>query len=389
MLAKRSHRVWLQSRIAFTLTELLIVIAIIGLLASSVMFAMWGAMEKAKEARTRTQIAKLNDLLMTRWNSYRTRAISLEWDLSNLSASDRQAIQQNPRLMQEMRLNLLRDLMRFEMPDRREDVSDDPVTFSIGVAPNQVTIQGVSRSLPTLGVNIDRRATQNGTRPFDDWTEEYEDSECLYMIVASIRDLGTTGLDFLREGEIGDLDGDGMPEILDAWGRPIAFVRWPAGFVAHPGNDFTWGTSDDVPQYSDLQTVIVDSVDANYVAPEVYDPFDPLRVDRRPAVDIPAAQGSGDGKYYFNFALYPLVFSAGPDGIDGIVRNNRVQSATTTSFHYYRTSQNPHADPGKGRNDPYSVLPGNPGTGRRLGEPFETDGHPGYADNIHNHALGG
>jgi hypothetical protein len=61
------------------------------------------------------------------------------------------------------------------------------------------------------------------------------------MIIASIRDLGTNGLDFLREDEIGDLDGDGMPEILDAWGRPIAFLRWPAGFVAHPGNDFHLG----------------------------------------------------------------------------------------------------------------------------------------------------
>jgi prepilin-type N-terminal cleavage/methylation domain-containing protein len=390
---RRSRLGFFPARIAFTLIELLIVIAIIGLLASSVLFAMWGAMEQAREARTRTQIAKLNELLNSRWNSYRTRAIPIEWDLNNLDETVRQAIRKDPRAMQELRLNLLRDLMRFEIPDRREDVDDAPVTFAVTYRASgtvySATIQGAARSRPPLVREYYRRATQSGARDFDDWTDEHEDSECLYMIIASIRDLGSNGLDFLHEDEIGDLDGDAMPEILDAWGRPISFLRWPAGFVAHPGNDFTWDTSDDVPSYSELQSVILDSTDANYVAAEIYDPFDPLRVDRRAAVDIPAAEGNGDGKYYFNFSLYPLVFSAGPDGIYGIVRHNRVETVVTESFHYYRTSQNPHAPSGKGRNDPYSVLPWNPGTGRRLGEPFESDGQQGYADNIHNHALEG
>jgi prepilin-type N-terminal cleavage/methylation domain-containing protein len=397
---RRSRQGIFRTRIAFTLTELLVVIAIIGILASSVLFTMWGAMEMAREARTRTQIAKLNELLMSRWNSYRTRAISVDRDLESLSENVRQAIRNDPRAMQEIRLNLLRDLMRFEMPDRREDVwprddikNNGPVTFTItyraGGTSQSATLTGGLHRWPTLGREYYRRVTQNGSRDFNEWTEQYEDSECLYMIIASIRDLGTNGLDFLREDEIGDLDGDGMPEILDAWGRPIAFLRWPAGFVAHPGSDFTWDTSDDIPAYSELQSVIVDSDDTDYVAPEVYDPFDPLRVDRRAAVDMPAAEGEGDGRYYFNYALYPLVFSAGRDGIYGIVRHNQVAESATAPFRYYRTSQNPHAPTGKGRNDPYSVLPWNPGTGRRLGEPFETDGQQGYADNIHNHALGG
>jgi prepilin-type N-terminal cleavage/methylation domain-containing protein len=67
----RTRRHLLPVRVAFTLTELLAVIAIIGILASSVLFAMWGAIEMAKEARTRTQITKLNELLMTRWEGYR------------------------------------------------------------------------------------------------------------------------------------------------------------------------------------------------------------------------------------------------------------------------------------------------------------------------------
>ena len=50
------------------------------------------------------------------------------------------------------------------------------------------------------------------------------------MILASIRDGDITGLDFFTEGEIGDVDNDGMPEILDPWGVPIYFLRWAPGF---------------------------------------------------------------------------------------------------------------------------------------------------------------
>ncbi|MCL4206881.1 MAG: type II secretion system GspH family protein [Pirellulaceae bacterium] len=362
-----SRRRRLPARIAFTLTELLAVIAIIGILASSILFAMWGAIEMAKEARTRTQITKLNELLMTRWEGYQTRAIRLGLPV---------AVRQNARVAATARLNAMRDLMRMEMPDRISDVTDLPVVV-YGTAPNEVRL-----AAPSLWYEYRRRATQNGTRPITDWSNTYQDSECLYMIVASIRDLDSNGLDFLHEGEIGDLDGDGMPEILDAWGRPIAFIRWPAGFIAHPGLDFTWGTVDDIPAYTDLQTFTVDG--AGYVVPENRDPFDPLQLDKRASVPIPAAGGTGDGVYYFNFAMYPLVCSGGPDQALDIVRYD-FQPATPDviePFDYYRyLAANAH---GGWKNDPYSILPN---SGRRLGEPFVQS--YGYVDNIHNHATGG
>jgi prepilin-type N-terminal cleavage/methylation domain-containing protein len=112
----------LPTRIAFTLTELLVVIAIIGILASSVLFAMWGAMEMAREARTRTQITKLNELLMTRWNSYRTRAISVDRDLESLSENVRQAIRNDPSRDAGNPPEPVARPDAFEMPDRREDV---------------------------------------------------------------------------------------------------------------------------------------------------------------------------------------------------------------------------------------------------------------------------
>ena len=36
--------------------------------------------------------------------------------------------------------------------------------------------------------------------------------------------------------DIGDIDGDGAPEFLDGWGKPIRCIRWPAGFVPSPAD---------------------------------------------------------------------------------------------------------------------------------------------------------
>ena len=45
--------------------------------------------------------------------------------------------------------------------------------------------------------------------------------KCLYMIVSLgfVDELG--GRDLFNESSIGDTDGDGFPEFLDAWGTPI------------------------------------------------------------------------------------------------------------------------------------------------------------------------
>ena len=325
----------------------------------------------AREARTRAQIAKLHELLMTRWEEYQTRAVRLDLPPN---------VRRNARVAATIRLNALRDLMRMEMPDRMEDVADPPVNCSPGGFP------AVELPIPSLLREYRRRATST-------WTAEFQDSECLYMIIASIRTPEGNGLDFLHEGEIGDLDGDGMPEILDAWGRPIAFIRWPAGFVAHPGLDFLWDPPDDgdnIPSYSDLQTIVKDETriptsppapaGARYVAAEVRDPFDPLRLDDRYSEPMP---NGNTAHYFFNFAMYPLVCSAGRDQEMHLVRYDfdPATPEVIEPFDYYRNlAVNPH---GGWRNDPYSILPA---SGRRLGEPFLESF--GYVDNIHNHALG-
>ena len=57
-------------RTGFTLVELLMVIMLIGILTTFVLVALAGVTEKAKEDRTKAQIAKIHELIMGKWESY-------------------------------------------------------------------------------------------------------------------------------------------------------------------------------------------------------------------------------------------------------------------------------------------------------------------------------
>ncbi|MCE5302216.1 MAG: type II secretion system GspH family protein, partial [Planctomycetaceae bacterium] len=59
----------------FTLIELLVTITIIGILAGMVMGVLRTARESARESATRATIAKLNNIIMNRYESYLTRRV--------------------------------------------------------------------------------------------------------------------------------------------------------------------------------------------------------------------------------------------------------------------------------------------------------------------------
>lgn len=365
---KPSRNLLRRPRRGFTLIELLTVVLVISILASTLLFALYGSVQEAKQERAKVQVQRISELVMSRWDSYRTRAVRMSMP-AGLNAYPVSAAQ--------ARLWALRDLMRLELPDRKTDVLDDPMLYTISYAGGSAsgTIQ-IAR--PSASRTFLRKANAVGAA----WTDEYQDSECLYMILGSIRENGTNGLAFLQEGETGDKDGDGMSEVWDPWGNPIAFLRWPCGMAEHPGADMTSGTGDDIPTYSNLQLIMFDASTGN-LSDDVYDPFDPLRVDRRASVampNLPSPPPSPAPQYHFNFALYPLVASAGADGDLDFVRFDFDPANPTTlvTFHYFRNTSNPNGP----ANDPWSILPT---CGRRLGEPFV--GTAGYADNITNHLV--
>lgn len=342
-------------RSAFTLTELLIVIAIIALLSGASLFAMYGIMDEVKADRTKSQIERIGELLNDRWESYHTRVLPLSIPVGS-----------NPQAAAQVRLSAIRDLMRMEMPDRVSDVADNPVTLSP---------LGSSLPVPSLLRAYRRRCAAilgvvGGQPDYSQWTTQHQGAECLYLILTAMNEDGTNAAsDFFSPTEIGDIDGDGMPEIHDGWGRPIEFLRWAPGFP------------------SDRQSG---------VGAAEPDPFDPLKVDPR-WHDIYPSSGTPNPNGNEPYALFPLVFSAGPDGLYDMNTDGAITPAMNGVFHYagtdavYPLITSPTASSTwtwAVRNDPYWIGdPANPSP--LIGTPMDAngDGRLSYSDNIHNHLL--
>jgi len=189
-------------------------------------------------------------------------------------------------------------------------------------------------------------------------------------------------LDFFKETEIDDVDGDGMSEIVDAWGNPIMFFRWAPGFATLRGPDGGWGvagTDDDGANgIDDLGEIgwpgsddMTEMQSRDAVASP--DPFDPMQVDKT-------------GASFVNYALIPLIYSAGPDGIydlddapPGTIPSGGSWPGSYSGFRYINTAPTP--------NDPYTPING----GKSLiGRPVSAGGPPkefNSVDNITNHLL--
>ena len=191
-------------RRGFTLVELLVVIMIISILASTVLFTMFQAMQQARESRAQSQVTKLNELLMARWEAYRTRPVRLLQVSAPGSLAQPvsviRAVRQDPRGMALGRLNAIRDLMRMEMPDRVSDVLNDEKVHTITyfrrdnstIPPTLVPVGNVQVKVmrPSLSREYYRRAVTNtGGNPLLNWTTTHQGAECLYLIIASIRDI--------------------------------------------------------------------------------------------------------------------------------------------------------------------------------------------------------
>lgn len=346
-----------------TLIELLIAIAIIATLATLFLGASNAAMESARAARTKTTIHKIHTLLMERWDSYRTRRVDINPTLLTAierALPDPDDAKARGEALADLRLLATRELMKFEMPDRWSDIIGDTVS----------TYPHISTSnLPTSTVvlatrpSITRAYLRSYLRINNTATEEEvlrnQGAECLYLIVMLHTGDGEARTLFSRQ-DIGDTDGDGALELLDGWGRPIHFIRWPAGFVNR----------------SDLMSGDANS-DHDPFDPFGRDQYDPYSGDLQRGARPPASLYPVDSAFITAlsdpigaFRLVPLVYSAGGDGITDI--NNSGGFVTGL--------------------DPYALDP-DPPNDFQFGVPEDDqnnpDGEDNSIDNIHNHLQDG
>jgi prepilin-type N-terminal cleavage/methylation domain-containing protein len=226
-----------RARAAFTLTELLVTLAIIAILSAMMLGGLASAGRSQKRDATKLFIQRISSALMEAYEDAEDDALSL----TSLAA--------------------VRQYLRSMFPDSWDEVA-------------------ASSILPTPTTAMERvywRYKMSSGAP----SAAYQGAECLYMIVTQSGRFSDL-LSQIRSDQVGDVDEDGKKEFLDAWGNPIAFLRWAPGYVS--------------PAISLLTTQIADPV-------TYHDPFDRWYVEGSPPTgpDVSA------------YALFPLIYSAGPD----------------------------------------------------------------------------
>jgi hypothetical protein len=215
-------------------------------------------------------------------------------------------------LLERLRVMLLREMIAQEMPDHHHDIKDVfPIvknywTGLVARRPNNaVGPVFVTASESPRAARIKARLVQVAAlRQVAQWRTIVNNPELLYLIVEDSSLNGSSAIELFGKTEIGDTDGDGLFEFLDANRKPIYWVRWPTGFPDtirfHP--DLLEPSFNTRPNDPNQETF------KNYV---FGDPLDPRKAD-------PGYRLKPLPVYKPSAMAFPLVISPGVDSTVGV-----------------------------------------------------------------------
>ncbi len=344
-----------------TLVELIVVMAIVALLSGLAAVAVSSSLESAKASKTRALITKLDGLVMPQWESYYHRRLPVQMPTTVKRPTDQQVFSLPPEAAAQVRCDVLRELMRMEMPERWSDINGgasssvpvwfDPIGRSPYLNPSPPPPSSSASVAPSaLAQSYATFFTSAFSNPgFQPNEYNHQGAKCLYLFLS----LGIEEPDVMENfsaEEMADVDGSGCKCFVDGWGHPIEFLRWAPGYK------------------SALQ----------HWPPTDRDQTDPTGVygSPNPAAGIPQT-----------FALYPLIYSAGPDGYYDVVNDN---SNLPNHFSYPAIYSNPFYSMAGGPWAPTDKFADGP-MGTPAVEPVSdlATGRPlGNTDNLDNHSLG-
>jgi prepilin-type N-terminal cleavage/methylation domain-containing protein len=184
----RSHR-------GFSLIEILVVIGLIAFLTAAIVVIMPRLGNASKVAATRATIKKVDELLNDRINGF-DRWIQTQNTLAGnnppsyvVNSPFAGVYTQNPVLY---KILATKYAFRAAFPQNFTEITPPPYNTSVH---QQVT----------------------------------ESAACLYIILtqAAVFDTEPPAASDLKGVEVADTDGDGLMEIVDAWGQPLRYYRWP------------------------------------------------------------------------------------------------------------------------------------------------------------------
>lgn len=270
----------------FTLVEMLVVIAIIGVLATIGAWGVSGMLETARESATEATLTKIQTLLKNRMKALQL----MHREFSKNPRSNRRFVV--------IRRDIENQLGN-EWPDRLKETAAMEAAM-------EAAWREEHRALMPQRYSESPQFTPPAGFQAGSVTES---AELLYaFLTADTRGVGDAGTEFSTQ-EIQDTDDNGRMEFVDAWGRPLRFYRWPTRLM-RPGG----GSLDDTyadPLYGGAPN------DANK---------DPMSVSRglQTLYDLPLT-GYPAGNYHDVDTYHtPLVVSAGPDGVLGLYEPNDV-----------------------------------------------------------------
>lgn len=312
-----------------TLIELLIAISIVAILATLLLGVAAKATQTAREARTKQLISRLHTLVMERYESYRIQRVELDskdvnsndlpdWrDRLTLAATGINTSSpplSSPEWLAAGRLAGIRELMKMEMPERWSDILLEPVPTTlvpvlIGTSAATPLFVEDRTSINRLYLRRYNEAVVRATTR--EVLIENESAECLYLMVMNATDNGEARSLF-KESDIGDTDGDGAPEFIDAWGKPIGWLRWAPGYDSDLQTSFA-SLKRVYDRPSDRRKGEYGKDGVEEAIATDHDPFDLFQADKFNPSVLDMGSNSDDMTGARGWRLVPLVFSAGPD----------------------------------------------------------------------------
>jgi prepilin-type N-terminal cleavage/methylation domain-containing protein len=255
----------LPQRSAFTLVELMIVIAILGVLATLSLVVLRNSTEQAKESATRSRIQKIETILQMQLENYETRQLPISNDelLLFIGLNPRVGQVETARLL-DLRRRIFQDLINVEMPrwpdfkplrgqlgffPSRNALVDAPggvsfldwlnSEFRIPYSPNPGVVKEITLA-ERLGMLTASSADLNFWR-FNDNQNLNLSGEYLYLLLSRINYDGVPAIETFNKNSFADTDSDGLMEIVDAWGDPldVKIFQLREGVV-----DYDWGRCD-------------------------------------------------------------------------------------------------------------------------------------------------
>lgn len=199
-------------RPAFTLVEILVVLAIIAILSALTVGAVIKMTSAGKLSNTRSIMSSIDKTLKEHWayvaaEAKKETGLSVPFATMNaIFGADATGGDRNRVLWIKMRL-------MEAFPISFAEVAN-PYPYASGIIPT--TMRKYNSTYQKV-----LSAKQPGTNP------AAESSACLLMALSLVRNGTSLSSDVLGTSYVTDTDGDTIPELVDGWGTPLTFFRFP------------------------------------------------------------------------------------------------------------------------------------------------------------------